>query len=134
MGYTYTLADHIYQDRVLMTIPRSKFHTSEGEEYREDFTVEEIDNIEQSRKQLNNDFCRRCGYCQPCPVGINIPLMFLCEGYYLRYNLKDWAKSRYKLMKVLPSKCIKCGKCELTCPQHLKIRELLVEVSDIFDQ
>src|SRR5699024_7624622 len=32
-------------------------------------------------KELGQKFCRRCGYCLPCPEGINIPMMFLMEGY-----------------------------------------------------
>lgn len=40
---------------------------------------------------LGEEFCRRCGYCGPCPTGIDIPTQFVVEGYYNRYNLQDWA-------------------------------------------
>lgn len=49
---------------------------------------------------LGEEFCRRCGYCAPCSVGIDISTQFVMEGYYTRYNLQDWAVSRYSAMKV----------------------------------
>ena len=97
------------------------------------YTEEEERFIKEIKQSLNNDFCRRCGYCQPCPVGINIPLMFLCEGYYLRYNLKEWALSRYNSMKVLPSQCVKCGKCEQRCPYKLQIREKIEKIVNLME-
>lgn len=98
------------------------------------FTVEEEKKIAEIRKELNNDFCRRCGYCMPCPKGINIPFTFLCEGYYLRYNLQQWALERYNSMKVKPSACIKCGLCESKCPYNLMIRKKLQGVAKIMEE
>ena len=97
-------------------------------------TENELKEIYEIKKTLNNDFCRRCGYCQPCPKGINIPLMFLCEGYYLRYNLQEWAKSRYYSMNVLPSECVGCGECEIKCPYNLKIREKIKSIVKIMEE
>lgn len=91
-------------------------------------TEEDNKNIESIRKLLGNRFCRRCEYCMPCPVNINIPMNFLLEGYYTRYNLKDWAKERYKDLPAKPSECVKCGKCESKCPYDLPIREMLEDV------
>ena len=93
----------------------------------------EKEKINSLRKELDSNFCRRCGYCQPCPIGINIPLMFLCEGYYLRYNLKEWAISRYESMKTKPSQCIKCGRCESKCPYNIKIRDRIDEIVKIME-
>lgn len=83
---------------------------------------------------LKNDFCRRCGYCMPCKKGINIPFSFLCEGYYKRYNLKEWAISRYNSMPIKPSVCVECGECEFKCPYHLPIRKKLKEVVKIMEE
>ena len=71
------------------------------------------------------DKVRRCNYCAPCTVGINIPSVFLFAGYLQRYDLADWAKDRYSTLKVKASACIGCGKCEPRCPYHLPIREKL---------
>lgn len=84
---------------------------------------EEQEQIENVRKLLGTDFCRRCNYCAPCTVGIDIPSVFLFAGYLQRYNLAEWGKSRYSTLKVKASACIECGECETRCPYHLPIRE-----------
>lgn len=88
--------------------------------------------IERIRAILGGNFCRRCGYCAPCTAGINIPLVFLFDGYYTRYGLTDWAKSRYDSLDVKASACIDCGACESRCPYELPIRKMLREVADRF--
>lgn len=85
--------------------------------------------IQEIRNIMGKRFCRRCEYCLPCPLKINIPQNFLLEGYYARYNLKDWAKERYKSLEVKASACVECGLCETKCPYELPIREMLKEVS-----
>lgn len=77
------------------------------------------------RDSLGTNFCRRCNYCAPCTVGINIPGVFLFEGYYSRYDLKDWALSRYSSLPKTASDCIECGECEGRCPYNLPIRQML---------
>ncbi|MGL5652546.1 MAG: aldo/keto reductase [Paraclostridium sp.] len=94
-------------------------------------TDEENLEIKDIIEKLGSRFCRRCEYCMPCPVGINIPMNFLLEGYYSRYNLKEWSKDRYKSLDVNASNCIECGKCESNCPYELPIREMLKDVSNI---
>ena len=86
---------------------------------------EELKAMDKVREQLGTDFCRRCNYCAPCTVGINIPSVFLFAGSLQRYDLADWAKDRYSTLKVKASACIGCGKCEPRCPYHLPIREKL---------
>lgn len=92
-------------------------------------TKEDEQKIEEIRQSLGKKFCRRCEYCLPCPVGINIPGNFLLEGYYTRYNLKDWAKERYASTPVKASACVECGLCETKCPYELPIREMLKDVT-----
>lgn len=98
-----------------------------------EITKEEDIIINQIKDSLGNRFCRRCEYCMPCPVGINIPMNFLLEGYYSRYNLKEWSKDRYKSLEIKATDCIDCGKCESRCPYNLPIREMLKEVSNKLD-
>lgn len=93
-------------------------------------TAEEQQKIEEVKKQLGTDFCRRCNYCAPCTVGINIPSVFLFAGYLQRYNLADWAKDRYSSLAVKASACIGCGECEKRCPYHLPIREKLKKCAE----
>jgi predicted aldo/keto reductase-like oxidoreductase len=78
---------------------------------------------------LGKNFCRRCGYCAPCPQGINIPSNFLFANYLRRYGLADWAKSRYFSMNATAKDCVGCGTCETRCPYELPIREMLKKVA-----
>ena len=87
--------------------------------------VELAEDQQAVRDQLGTDFCRRCNYCAPCSVGIQIPSVFLFAGYLQRYDLEQWARDRYSTLKVKASACIGCGKCEPRCPYHLPIREKL---------
>ncbi len=95
-------------------------------------TQEEKAKIETIRKELGTTFCRRCNYCAPCTVGINIPSMFILNGYLTRYGLADWAKSRYFAQEHTASDCIECGACEGRCPYQLPIREMLKKVAEGF--
>ena len=88
-------------------------------------TAEERNKIAEIKELLGTNFCRRCNYCAPCTVGINISAVFLFEGYYSRYDLKDWAQNRYASLAKTASDCIGCGVCEERCPYNLPIREML---------
>ena len=44
-------------------------------------SVEELEKVEKLRRELGSVFCRRCGYCAPCTVGIDIPNNFVFHGY-----------------------------------------------------
>ena len=88
-------------------------------------TAEEQEKIAEIKGLLGTNFCRRCNYCAPCTAGINISAVFLFEGYYSRYDLKDWAMSRYSSLAKTASDCVECGVCESRCPYNLPIREML---------
>lgn len=87
--------------------------------------------VQAIREQLGTNFCRRCNYCAPCAAGINIPGVFLFEGYYSRYDLKDWAKSRYESLSKTASDCIGCGDCESRCPYSLPIRDMMKKTAEV---
>ena len=97
-------------------------------------TAQEQAEMEAIRKALGNNFCRRCNYCAPCAAGINISAVFLMEGYYNRYDLKDWAVARYAGFEHKASECLECGVCESRCPYNLPIREMLKNAVKIFGE
>ena len=94
----------------------------------------EVKEIERIRKELGTQFCRRCNYCAPCAAGITIYAQFLFEGYYTRYNLKEWATERYRAQQKNASDCIGCGVCESRCPYNLPIRKMMKQVADLFQE
>ena len=94
---------------------------------------EEQKQIQALRDSLGTQFCRRCNYCAPCSVGINISMVFLVEGYFTRYGLTDWARSRYATLDKKASDCIGCGVCESRCPYNLPIREMLKNAAKKLD-
>ena len=89
-------------------------------------------------KKFSELYCTGCGYCQPCPKGINIPKIFQAYTYLNVYGLKDLAKNTWngylnneKEPGVSPDACVNCGYCERKCPQHLQVRELLKKVQGV---
>ena len=81
--------------------------------------------------------CTSCRYCTPtCPKQILIPDFFAC---YNSDSLASWDSSRFynEVYTVdghsKASECIKCGRCEKSCPQHLPIRRLLEKVASRFE-
>ncbi len=86
-------------------------------------TVEEVVALMKSRVQNG---CTGCRYCMPCPAGVNIPGTFGCWNRYHMYQNYNVVKHHWEkdLGDAGQAKnCIKCGKCEQVCPQHLHIRE-----------
>ena len=97
-------------------------------------TAGENERIDAIRATLGTDFCRRCNYCAPCTAGINIPAVFLFEGYFTRYGLTDWAVARYGTLAHTAGDCIGCGACEARCPYHLPIREKMKRVAEVMEK
>ncbi|MBQ9516286.1 MAG: aldo/keto reductase [Ruminococcus sp.] len=92
-------------------------------------------------RSLNLIPCTSCRYCieeNECPKGIRIPDMFSSLNAHEAFH--NW-NTGYYYENVLTgnghakaSECIKCGKCERVCPQHLPIRELLKQVAKTFER
>lgn len=92
-------------------------------------TAEDLEQCKAIRQDLGTHFCRRCGYCAPCTVGIDIPNNFLFTNYLRRYDLSGWGMDRYRALAHHAGECIQCGACEERCPYHLPIREMLKDVA-----
>ncbi len=82
--------------------------------------------------------CTGCRYCTDgCPKKILIPDLFACLNAKKKFG--DWNSDFYYHQvhtkhNGKASDCVKCGKCEHSCPQHLKIRELLEQVAETFEK
>lgn len=97
-------------------------------------TYEEREAALKEANELGSEFCRRCGYCGPCPQGIDIPSMFTFKAYKDRYNLPEWAEGRYFASKSRAKDCVECGACETRCPYDLPIRSMLKDVRKTFEE
>lgn len=89
----------------------------------EQATVKEVVALMNSRVQNG---CTGCRYCMPCPAGVNIPGTFGCWNRYHMYQNYNVVKRHWEIDlgdAGQAKNCIKCGKCEAACPQHLHIRE-----------
>lgn len=75
--------------------------------------------------------CTGCGYCMPCPAGVDIPRNFRIWNTYHMYRNYNVVKNDWENFMSGEHKahnCIKCGKCEKACPQKLSIRQDLERV------
>ena len=78
--------------------------------------------------------CTGCGYCMPCPRGINIPGCFSAYNASFAHSWFTGLSQYFTASAVrtsepkLVSKCVKCGTCARHCPQHIDIPERLVDV------
>ena len=83
--------------------------------------------IERDRAALSRSFCRGCGYCMPCPAGIEIHTFARISLLLRRSPTAQWftAENQAKMNRV--ADCLDCGQCEARCPYGLKTRELLRE-------
>ena len=90
-----------------------------------------IDKIRRIIKEKEKVGCTGCRYCMPCPQGVDIPGNFYY--YNLMYIEGKKTGARFEFARNIgmqktagfASLCIECGKCELHCPQHINIREML---------
>ena len=96
-------------------------------------TQEDFALIEQIKEAINEKVkigCTGCGYCMPCPHGVDIPACF--RSYNLRYTENKFSGLREYFMCTAmknqsghASLCVECGRCEKHCPQCLPIRDNL---------
>ncbi len=81
--------------------------------------------IEKDRKELSGDFCRGCGYCMPCPMGIQISECARMIQMIRRSPSEGQLGTDAKAMMANIHNCVKCGKCMDKCPYSLPIPTLL---------
>jgi predicted aldo/keto reductase-like oxidoreductase len=90
--------------------------------------------------------CTRCGYCMPCPQGVDIPGNFGTYNEGIMYDKPDAARGHYGWLKfayeeqgifdhdVRAAQCIQCGECEEKCPQTIPISEWMPIVHQVLGE
>ena len=83
--------------------------------------------------------CTSCNYCaEVCPVNIGISGTFVATNQVIQFGLTEFSKGQLNWLvggqgKKPGTECIKCGKCEKACPQHIKIRDELERCTALFE-
>jgi len=110
------------------------------EGYANSLTSEELDIIQEVREAYQARIhvgCTACGYCMPCPEGVDIPLnLNLLNDVYIYQNL-DKPSGNYSFLsakKMSAAYCTLCGECEEKCTQKIPIREYLKEAAETFEK
>jgi len=114
-------------------------HVDEACAAVEDFTPYDESRLEDVRAKVTSSFddlCTGCGYCLPCPEGLEIPRLMdaynqkLLGGEDIRGRLKWHSGMTPSAAKA----CSLCGECEEKCTQHLPIRERMQEIAALADE
>lgn len=97
-----------------------------------------VEKVQKIFKSKNLIPCTACRYCTDgCPKHISIPDLFSdmnAKQIYHDWNADYYYNDIHTSEGRKASDCIKCGKCEKACPQHLPIRKLLADVTEAFEK
>lgn len=103
-----------------------------------DCEMEAVRKVQEIFKSMNLIPCTACRYCEAeCPKKIAIPDLFAVmntKQIYHDWNADYYYSNVHTAQGRKASDCIKCGKCEKACPQHLEIRRLLEDVAGEFEK
>jgi len=124
LAYRYALSEDV--DCVLTPRGREEFllalKVAEG---LRPLSVEERQELLVEAPELQGR-CRQCGFCLPCPEGLNVPLLLRLAGWFQRFGqTKEIARSTYRGLAVGADRCNECGLCEERCPFDVAIVEQL---------
>ena len=98
----------------------------------------ELDTVTSVREEYENLAlipCTRCGYCIPCPEGVDIPRILNIYNDSIMYDKHEYAKTDYNSWVPVNNRanlCVACGECEEKCPQGIPISEWMVKIDHIF--
>jgi predicted aldo/keto reductase-like oxidoreductase len=96
----------------------------------EPFTSAMREEIERLRQELGDEFCRGCGYCLPCPAGIELPMM-MRVSYFVKRNPAGSQFNPNRLAQVARiDDCVECRACVGRCPYHLDAPRILKKQRD----
>jgi len=118
----------------------SKQHVDEAVAAVENFTPYPPEHIESVRKNIIDSFdelCTGCGYCVPCPEGVEIPKLMDAYNYKIldaEERIQDRLRWHWSLSPDDAKGCTLCGACEEACTQHLPIRDRLKEIADLAEE
>jgi hypothetical protein len=105
--------------------------------YPNSFTQEELEVVDQVRQMYRERIevdCTGCGYCLPCPNGVNIPRIFSIYNARSMFGDKRWSHLMYTMSTNETERadnCVQCGECEEKCPQDIPVMDKLAEAHHV---
>ncbi|UCF96688.1 MAG: aldo/keto reductase [Spirochaetaceae bacterium] len=92
-----------------------------------------IREVRRRYKKLAPIPCTRCGYCMPCPHGVDIPHNLNLYNEGLMYGRPDLARRQYGFIKekARSASCTQCRECEPKCPQSILISEWMPKITGV---
>ena len=99
-----------------------------------ELTDVEWEQIARIRAEVGVRFCRRCGYCEPCPEGVRISLVMNLPSVWKRMPAERLTTGNLSAAIQTGRRCIACGECEEKCPYLLPIREVIAENMTIYER
>jgi len=90
-----------------------------------------VERVAEGMKGLSELYCTACGYCMPCPQGVDIPESFTAMLLLKLYGMPEEAKAKYGALVgrgASADLCAGCGECLPKCPQKIPIPDRLMEV------
>ena len=115
----------------------SKQHVDEAVAAVENFTPYPPAHVDAVRGKVIASFdelCTGCGYCLPCPEGVEIPKLMDAYNYKVlgsKQRIRGRLKWHWGLTPEAAKACSLCGECEEKCTQHLPIRDRLKEIAEL---
>ena len=102
-----------------------------------DSELKQVDDVQKAYQDMELIPCTNCGYCIPCPEGVDIPRILNIYNKGLMYDKVDIARKDYILWVPADKKgnlCVVCQECEEKCPQDIPISEWMPRIHQEYTQ
>jgi predicted aldo/keto reductase-like oxidoreductase len=130
-GVSIILSGMSHRDHVSENLELAETFSEGGWTEKDEEAIKAVKDIINELQRIN---CTTCGYCMPCPEGVNIPRNLAISNDHHMFEDRA-AEYRYRMVlseTERASNCIQCGECEEKCPQHIPIMAELEHLADLF--